>query len=67
MKNKMNFNNTPIDWNEVHNVIDNSEKSSAGDGKPAEINAILIFINLIFFITTIYHIHAIQQVEFHLY
>ena len=43
MKNKMNFNNTPIDWNEVHSVIDNSEKlllttheNPDGDGLGAE-------------------------------
>ena len=43
MKNKMNFNNTPIDWNKVHSVIDNSEKlllttheNPDGDGLGAE-------------------------------
>ena len=43
MKNKINFNNTPIDWNKVHSVIDNSEKlllttheNPDGDGLGAE-------------------------------
>ena len=43
MKNKMNFNNKPIDWNEVHSVIDKSKKlllttheNPDGDGLGAE-------------------------------
>ena len=52
MKNKMNFNNTPIDWNKVHSVIDNSEKlllttheNPDGDGLGAECG--LYYLSLI--------------------
>ena len=43
MKNRMNFNNTPIDWNKVHDVIDGSKalmltthENPDGDGLGAE-------------------------------